>query len=286
MMDVRNRTSEGTNPKGKKVLDSADGFVRPSEIRIKSIALWVRLYNLPPAMMKEVHAVQPGNQIGKFIRMDGTFPGYLRVRVEFPLLKALMPSLTVRIRGRGAMVINLKYENVLHFCFRCGRMGHTLVNCDAGGVDDDSVQFGEELRASPPRRVREINLKQVASRVIKPLFQVSGTQARVASPGDQGGGLHADSANSGPGSRRSREGSADAPLGNNISAHLLRNVISMDPAHEVKICTWTVSRRMLVAHHVTLQGGKGFLSGPTCHPRRSQRITARLKWLGYRRDQR
>jgi hypothetical protein len=55
-------------------------------------------------MMKEPHAMQLGNQIGKFIRMDGRFPGYLRVRVDFPLAKALMPSLTVRIKGRGAMV--------------------------------------------------------------------------------------------------------------------------------------------------------------------------------------
>jgi hypothetical protein len=30
--------------------------------------------------------------------------------------------------------------------------------------------FGEEWRASPPKRVREISIRQAASRVVRPLF--------------------------------------------------------------------------------------------------------------------
>jgi hypothetical protein len=148
-----------------------DGMVRPSEIHIESTAPWVRLYDLPPTTMKEVHTVQLGNQIKKFIKMDGRFPGYLR------------------------------YENVPHFSFRCGRIGHALANCDDEGVDEDSIWFGEELRASPPCCVREINLKQVAPRMIKPLFQVSKMQPGAKSPGGQGGGQHAGSYSLGHGSR-------------------------------------------------------------------------------------
>jgi hypothetical protein len=110
--------------------------------------------------------------------MDRRFPGYLRVRVEFPLAKALMPSLTVRIKGRGATVITLRYENVAHFCFWCGKIGHALATCEDEEADDDFVQFGEELRVSPTRRVREITLKQVAPRVIKPLFKALARRLR------------------------------------------------------------------------------------------------------------
>jgi hypothetical protein len=97
-----------------------DGFTRPSEIRIVSIALWVRFLDLPPAMMKESFAKQLGGQLGKYLKANTQYPGYMRVRVNYPLEKALVPSLTVKIKGRGAMKISVKYENVPHFCFTCG----------------------------------------------------------------------------------------------------------------------------------------------------------------------
>jgi hypothetical protein len=106
-----------------------DGLTRPSQVSIESIGIWACLLDLPPAMMKEAFAKQLGGQLGKFVKMDSRYPGYLRVRVEYPLRKALQPLMTVKIKGRGAMVISLRYENVPHFCFHCGCMGHVAVNC-------------------------------------------------------------------------------------------------------------------------------------------------------------
>jgi hypothetical protein len=40
--------------------------------------------------------------------------------------------LKVKIKGRGIMNIMLTYENVSHFCFTCGRMGHVAPNCEEG----------------------------------------------------------------------------------------------------------------------------------------------------------
>jgi hypothetical protein len=100
-----------------------DGLVRPLEVRIKSIALWVRFYDLPAAMMKPAIAQQLGGQIGEFMKSDSRFPGYMRVRVQFLLGKPLVPQLAVKIRGRCQMMTKLKYENVPHFCFSCGRIG-------------------------------------------------------------------------------------------------------------------------------------------------------------------
>jgi hypothetical protein len=37
-----------------------DGLVHPSEIRIQSLGMWVRFYDLPPAMMREAIAMQLG----------------------------------------------------------------------------------------------------------------------------------------------------------------------------------------------------------------------------------
>jgi hypothetical protein len=138
------------------IIVNYDGLTRPSEVRIDAIGLWVRFLGLPLAMMKECFAKQLGDQLGRYVKMDARCPCYLWVRLEFPLNKALQPSLTVKIKGRGAMVISLRFENMPHFCFHYGCVGHATINYEMRELDDHGVRFGEELRVSPPRHIREI----------------------------------------------------------------------------------------------------------------------------------
>jgi hypothetical protein len=70
------------------------------------------------------------------------------------------------------MSIITQYENVPHFCFACRHMGHAAMSCDEVSGEDPGIRFGEELRASPPRRVKEISVKAGLPRAIKPPFQV------------------------------------------------------------------------------------------------------------------
>jgi hypothetical protein len=151
-----------------------DGLMRPSEIRIKCLGMWVHFYDLPPAMMHEAVTIQFGGQLGKYIRMDCRYLGYMRVRVDYPLDKPLIPQLTVKIKGRGQMPITLHYENVLHFYFICGHIGHTAMNYDDASEDDHEVKFGEELGMSSPRRVKEIMVCQIDTGVSRSLFPVAG----------------------------------------------------------------------------------------------------------------
>jgi hypothetical protein len=137
-----------------------DGLIHPSEVCIEAIMLWVRMYDLPPVMMKESCAKQLGGQLGKYIKMDSRYPVYLRIRVEFPLSKPMVPKLIVKIRGKGNMEIMVKYENVPHFCFTCGRIGHAAASCEEGDPVDQGIIFTEDLRESPPRRTREISISQ------------------------------------------------------------------------------------------------------------------------------
>jgi hypothetical protein len=149
-----------------------DGLVRPSEVKIDAIQLWTRLYDLPAAMMKEASRKEHGSQLGKYIKMDNRFPGYMRIRVLYPLDKSLLPELKVRIKGRGVINIMLRYENVPHFCFSCGKIGHAAPNCEEEDSAEQGIRFGEELRASPPRRAKEILIKPVAPRTMRSLFQM------------------------------------------------------------------------------------------------------------------
>jgi hypothetical protein len=124
-----------------------DVFVRPSEVKIESIPLWVLLYDLLGAMMKEAYGKQLRSQIGRYIKLDSRYPGYMRSRMDCPLKPPLMLEMKVKIKGRGLMSIVLRYENVPHYCFHYGRMWHTTVKCGEGGSYEHGIRFGEELRA-------------------------------------------------------------------------------------------------------------------------------------------
>jgi hypothetical protein len=142
------------------ILTHYDGLAQPLEIRITTIALWIRFYDLPHAMMKEGFTKQSGGLLGLH------YPGYMWVRVEYPLHKALTPELKVKIRGWGLMPIIIRYENVPYFCFTCGRIGHAAANYEQGDAEEQEIKYGEELRAS-----RDITVRQLDTRVAKPLFQ-------------------------------------------------------------------------------------------------------------------
>jgi hypothetical protein len=88
-----------------------------------------------------------------------SYLNYVRVRVMFPLADALVPETKVRIRGRGDMKVTIRYENVLFFCFICGRIGHSAQDCADGDVGAGVFNFGVELRASPPKRFREVKVQ-------------------------------------------------------------------------------------------------------------------------------
>jgi hypothetical protein len=105
---------------GTIVVVHYDGITRPSEVCIDSISLWVRLYDVPPVMMKEAVARQLSTELGKFVIMDGRSPGYLRVRVLFPLKQALVPQLKIKIKGRGCMVIKVSMKTYHNFASYVG----------------------------------------------------------------------------------------------------------------------------------------------------------------------
>jgi hypothetical protein len=185
-MKVEEKEREiGGGPWGHKgdavIVVHYNGLAQPSEIKIHDIGLWVRLYDLPPSMMKELVVEVLGRQLGKFVKADCRYPRYLRIRVEYSLSKPLMSEQTVKVKGRGPMVIAIRYENVPHFCFSCERIGHAVLNCEYESMDGHGVRFGEELRASPPKRVKEIIIRPYKGRVARMLFQVTEPPSMVRS---------------------------------------------------------------------------------------------------------
>jgi hypothetical protein len=158
---------------------TVDEFDRPSEVAMDSINMWVRFYDLPKVMMKEQVARKLGELLGCVLRVDTSFPTYLRARVVFPLVKQLAPKIKMKIKGRGDMPVIVRYENVPHFCFGCGRIVNADRDCHDVVVDEDCLSFGVELRASPPKRAKQVLMHGVPPSAARVLNFVGDQRTRV-----------------------------------------------------------------------------------------------------------
>jgi hypothetical protein len=81
-----------------------DGFTRPSEITFDKINMWIRVYDVPEALMTTGFARSCGQQLGDVLEVNGAVRDYLHVRIAFPLVRALRNQVTARIRGRSTVV--------------------------------------------------------------------------------------------------------------------------------------------------------------------------------------
>lgn len=77
---------------------------------------------------------------------------YKRVKVEFQLANAIIPVIRMKVKDHGVMKFEVRYENIPHFCFVCGRIGHTERECLEEAGSEGGVRFGTALRCSPQKR--------------------------------------------------------------------------------------------------------------------------------------
>lgn len=56
---------------------------------------------------------------------------FLRVKVEFEVSKPLESGIFLDRDPLPGIWIQLKYERVADFCFKCGRLGHVKVRCSS-----------------------------------------------------------------------------------------------------------------------------------------------------------
>ncbi|KAK3132533.1 hypothetical protein QOZ80_6AG0524010 [Eleusine coracana subsp. coracana] len=121
--------------------------------------MWIRLYDLPPVMMNKDAAERLGEQIGRVIKVDLQYPSYLRIRVDFALEKCLVPER----------------------------------ECPEDSNDGHGIRFGEELRASPSRRVRMISVRPAVPQAARNLnfagLQKAKVQAMSSSSRQPGKGI-------------------------------------------------------------------------------------------------
>jgi hypothetical protein len=103
-----------------------DGFSRPLEIEINSINMWVRFYDVPVTLMSLAFTMALAKKVSnEVLEVGGPVRDFVRAKVAFRLEDPLQPTVEIKIKNKGVMSFEVRYENVPFFCFNCGRMGHS-----------------------------------------------------------------------------------------------------------------------------------------------------------------
>lgn len=92
-----------------------DGLQRLSEVNIESIALWVRIYDIPECMITNGFVRALGSKIGRVLEVGEAIKDYKRVKIDFPLENSLVQSVKKKVAGYGMMEFTVKYENIPYF---------------------------------------------------------------------------------------------------------------------------------------------------------------------------
>ena len=80
-----------------------DGISRLSEMAISSIALWVRICDIPITMITDRFTQALGAKTGRVLEVGQAVNNYKRVRVDFTLEKVIPRSVKQKVRGHDEM---------------------------------------------------------------------------------------------------------------------------------------------------------------------------------------
>lgn len=121
-------------------------FFKPAEANVSSIAVWIRLQELPLEFYETEVLKQIGEAIGKVLRIDAYTAleargKYARLCLQVDINKPLINTVLI-----GRFEQQVVYEGIHKLCFACGRIGHKKDVCShivrssnspAKGVDDE-----------------------------------------------------------------------------------------------------------------------------------------------------
>lgn len=114
------------------------------EINLNKTVFWIQAFNIPVCFTTHDSATFIGNTVGTFIKSDlhsssQKWKKSLRIQVEIDTLKPLIPSVLLPCHGRSSILIEIRYERLSEFCFKCGLLGHKFQTCPMDSGKDNMV---------------------------------------------------------------------------------------------------------------------------------------------------
>lgn len=105
-----------------------------------------------------------GNKLGTCIQYQEETEWdskFLRVQVKIDLNLPIRKGMTVQFKDGKVLWIYFKYKKLPNFCHNCGKLGHTLMDCEQSDLVKEATEgeepaYREWLRASPLKKNRVI----------------------------------------------------------------------------------------------------------------------------------
>jgi hypothetical protein len=140
-----------------------DPLVQPADIVFHKLPLWVRIYGLPYLLMNKERGTPLAEMIGDVDHLEldddgwawGTF---LRARINVEVSEPLKRCIVVESASqRKTFYYEVKYEDLPMFCFSCGLIGHSSVNCTQPAERDkeDKLPWNMDMVCVPDMRRKE-----------------------------------------------------------------------------------------------------------------------------------
>uniref|UniRef100_A0A7N2R9M0 CCHC-type domain-containing protein n=1 Tax=Quercus lobata TaxID=97700 RepID=A0A7N2R9M0_QUELO len=120
-----------------------------AKAKVSSMAVWIRLAELPIELFHPNILRVVGNTIGTFLRIDTITTSvargrFARICVQIGLEKPLMPNITI-----GKFIQKIQYENIPMLCYNCGILGHTQDKCNHAISNTPIEDQAQVLKPNP-----------------------------------------------------------------------------------------------------------------------------------------
>uniref|UniRef100_A0A803MKN4 CCHC-type domain-containing protein n=1 Tax=Chenopodium quinoa TaxID=63459 RepID=A0A803MKN4_CHEQI len=154
----KNRVLEGQPwhfDKHALILGETADSVKPTNIQLFHLPMWIRVYNLPLKGRLNLSNVEKiGNKLGVFVKLDNDarvgIDKSIRIRVLVDVRKPLAKHVKLKLRGGLEELFEVKYERPPLFCFCCGLMGHGMKDCEVyRETENPVISYGAWMKASP-----------------------------------------------------------------------------------------------------------------------------------------
>ncbi|KAL6642633.1 hypothetical protein ACP70R_020814 [Stipagrostis hirtigluma subsp. patula] len=158
---------------GKKavLVQAFDPNLRPSEVVFDRMSIWVRIYDLPFGLTNNKWGKELAKKIGSVVKIevgsdDRAWGAYLRAKVQVDISKPLLRCISIYSeRKKITEVFDVKYEKLPNYCYSCGLIGHSSVECSTPAERDEKghLPYGKELRVQEESRFKKGTEEKQAS---------------------------------------------------------------------------------------------------------------------------